>query len=881
MEPTCIDTLSVLLEQNVQPDPEAGVESAADACLVQQQFDDALSGYYQLDASTPRIATKVAYCEWMVGHYVEARDRLLAVEEELETDGIGLLCELILRDSDYKRRAADMETIWPRLQAIVASEAVPLIAATARANAWWPADDEDREQRHRDLERLLSLHPNSQHLRLSLAAAKKHAGASIADRHALLRAWQYPSPMPRYLWESAIVASEADEFDEALENLSQLEKCERRSESPSRNLLLNIALARCDIAVASNAPDAISRIDRLLSDESLNSDDRARVARVALAAACSIAPERISTLADNYLTALEAKEYGFSLSRAELTDEPFPIDGSGWDTYGESWSCGDLTGWRSVLIEVPSERARLFFRAAFCVAEIDAQYYETEDTFSPSTEWWDSLADLLGDVSRHKEEFGGRLLSLDAAIRAYRHRPNWARTGQDWIASEWSTNKNEHYDTHGWLTLQAVRRSKSSARVFTTGVIKQLRDNLPAAPLACDLVLDLIQILVDLEVRQELYMLMQRVAEGDDRPDVHFYCGLAASWTNRDVEARAAYAQVLEKQPNNHSAIFNSLLLCKTHSDTSFLDRLETFVAQYPEERQEEKQELSAALANARQRCEDKEAVKRELIRIELSKYPKLVENQVEPKDISLRAAVALLALFRCAKAQPGDEVLPPFEGCDTPFSSAIGSRRILFDLMQTGLIAVDPHTKLDAFSIKDGKVSGWFMGNIRWCISPAAGSLVERLRDSNGEIPDSWRREIESLALEIARGEIVEYLNHLANERGWPEPGNTEEVSDLTRALVNEVPVAQAFHLAYLGAMSASDYKQKYPVSRQQAADMLVKRTGQRLESLRDGRLAPRAYDRPWKLPRSAVSLALWGTILDMGDNGFRERIADAVANL
>jgi hypothetical protein len=166
MEPTRINTLSVLLEQNVQPDPEAGMESAADACLVQRQFDDALSGYYQLDVSTPRIATKVAYCEWMVGHYAEARNRLFAVEEELEADGIGLLCELIRRDSDFKRRAADMEAIWPLLQAVIASESVPLIAATARARTWWPPDNEDREQRHRDLERLLSLHPESQHLRL-------------------------------------------------------------------------------------------------------------------------------------------------------------------------------------------------------------------------------------------------------------------------------------------------------------------------------------------------------------------------------------------------------------------------------------------------------------------------------------------------------------------------------------------------------------------------------------------------------------------------------------------------------------------------------------------------------------------------------------------
>ncbi|CAM5479979.1 hypothetical protein ECAE60S_03201 [Eoetvoesiella caeni] len=159
--------------------------------------------------------------------------------------------------------------------------------------------------------------------------------------------------------------------------------------------------------------------------------------------------------------------------------------------------------------------------------------------------------------------------------------------------------------------------------------------------------------------------------------------------------------------------------------------------------------------------------------------------------------------------------------------------------------------------------------------------SLVERLRSLNGTIPESWRRDVHPLALEIARGEITEYLDFLAQERGWPGPRNTEEVSDLTRVLVDELPVAQALHLAYLGAMSASDYKQKYPVSGQQAADMLIKRTGQRLESMRDGRFPAKAYDRPWKLPRSAISFALWGTILGMEDNGFTHRIADLTASL
>jgi hypothetical protein len=137
MVPTRTHTLSALLDEPIQPDPEAGLESAADACLVQHRHDEALSGYYQLDAAIPRVATKIAFCEWMVGQYDDARNRLLGLEDELDADGIGLLCELIRSSTDYERRKTEMNTIWPRLQAVISSDSVPLLAALARSQAWW------------------------------------------------------------------------------------------------------------------------------------------------------------------------------------------------------------------------------------------------------------------------------------------------------------------------------------------------------------------------------------------------------------------------------------------------------------------------------------------------------------------------------------------------------------------------------------------------------------------------------------------------------------------------------------------------------------------------------------------------------------------------
>ncbi|WP_155753894.1 hypothetical protein [Burkholderia cepacia] len=874
-------TLSALLEGVVRPDPDASLESAADACLVQRQYDDALSGYYQLDALIPRIATKIAFCEWMVGHYDHARALLTDLEAQRDPDGIGLLCELIRHDTDYKRRKADMEAIWPSLRGAASAESVPIIVAIARSQAWWPGDDEDRDQRHLDIERLLSLHPASQHIRLEVLAGMRRAGASAEEQYTVLSAWHHHSPMPRYLWELANVAAAAGKREEALEYLGKLEERERRSESPARRLLLEIELARCDIAVKQRVPDSLSHFDRLLSDSSLCSDDRTRVVRAALDAACKLAPERVSTFADEFLKALESTGYWFSVGPSELFNDAYPISGDGWDDYGHTWPCGDLMPHREILVATPQGRAGLFFRAAFAVADIDEQYDAVDERPALSTQFWDSVAILLGDFEGHESEFGGRLLSLHAAVRAHCHRPNWAMIGKDWIASEWAAAQNGHDYTHGRLTLEAAGGEADSVRIFASGVIKQLRDRPLPVPSSYDLVEGLVETLVEHKLSQELHQLMKIVADGDERPEVQFYLGLAAQRTRHQVAARSAYQRVLAQQPHHHSAIYNSLLLCTSTEDSPFLDQIAPLVAQYSEDEREEKQELVDALAKARQRCEDKEAVKWRGIRQALAAYPAFQDGEVGPADISLRAAVALLALMRCANAEPGDSELPPFDGCGMSFAPGPGGRRVLFDLLNTGLITVHPNTSTDAFVFEDGVVSGWHLGSIRWSLSPSCESLIERLRLLNGAIPESWRRDVHLLAFEIARGEVVEYLDFLAQERGWPEPRDTENVADLTRALVNELPVAQAFHLAYLGAMSASDYKQKYPVSRQQAADMLVRRTGLRLESVRNGRFPAKAYDRPWKLPRSAVSFALWGTILDMGDSGFTHRIADLVATL
>ncbi|WP_131723281.1 MULTISPECIES: hypothetical protein [Burkholderia] len=881
MKPTEFHTLSSLLERKVSPDPEAGLECAADACLVSSRYDEALSGYCQLDLTIVRIATKMAYCEWLVGSYDEARTRLVELGDYLEDDGIGLLSLLIVVDADYTRRRADMEAVWPRLQAVIVADAVPLIAAVARSQGFWPADSEDREPRRQDVERLLELHPANQFIRLAVLLERQIEGADSAEQYALLKEGMNQASAPRYLWEAAKVAANVGQPVEALEYLNQLEARERRSLNPARNLLFQIELARCIIATVENVPDPMSGFDRLLADATLGGEYRVTAHLAALEAACRIAPERLSELGDHYLEARLAKGYGLGFEAYDLSNDTMPVEGAGWDTWAHSWSCGDVRPLLTMLGTASQGRASLFFRACYANLKIDEQTDEGVEVTDLPTPFWDGLADVLGDIAGHEVEFSGRLLSLHTAIRAHRADPDWIEIGQHWIASEWAAKHDKYAVTHGTLTADLACREAESTQRFAAGIIAWLKSNPVPAPSGYDIVEGVLDELRSREVRAEFFQLIEIVSQGDDRPDVQFDLGLGAQWMKNDATARIAYQRTLANQPANGSAIFNALLLCRSSADAQFLEKIAGFVENFPTSASGRKTELESALGSARKRCEDVDSAKRRMISAELSRYPALVERRIEPADISLRSAVALLALFRCANAEPGDDDLQPFKESAIPFAPVLSCRRILFELLETGLVTVHPKTSIDAFAFKDGELTGWRFESIRWQLSPSCEFLVDRLRSLSGSIPEAWRGEVQQFALEIARGEVLEYLNFLAEERGWPEPRDTEDVADLTRALVNELPVAKAFHMAYLGAMSASDYKQKYPVSGQQASDMLVKRAGQRLESVRAGRFPAREFERPWKVARSAVSFALWGTILDMGDDGFTRLFRDVAGEL
>ncbi|HBM2894698.1 hypothetical protein [Klebsiella michiganensis] len=854
-------------------------ESVADGYLNLSQHEQALFGYLQLDTTEPRIIAKTAYCEWMVGSYDDARKRLIEYGENLDADGIGLLSKLISIDRDYKRSEEDEKSIWPRLQAVTSARTVPLVAVFARFQRMWPGDACNPTQRLQDTEYLLSLYPGCQPLRLSVLIDMQDADVSADEQYAFLQTFQYQSLMPRYLWVAAGIAAKAGKFDEALDYLRRLEVYERHSDPPSHQVLWEIELARCDIQAKTNKLAPLSGFIQLSNDTSYSIENRTIACRAALAVACEVAINEIPVLANNFIGLLASSKYGVEFSSLELLNEPEPFTGEHWDNYVLSWSSFDLRPYKTLLLSASQERARRFFRA-ISVTELLDNEYEFTDTPELSAEFWDNLAESLGDVTPYPEEFDGKLLSLYTIIHSHRDRPNWAILGQYWVTSEWLAYQNNCDLTYNWLIPEIVGNHADSTRKFATGVIKFLKSHPIPSPTAYNLVQELVGSLVEYRQCKELYQLMAVISDGDERVSVQFYLGWSSQEMNYKAKAISAYRNVLLAEPEHYSAIFNMLLLCTTQADRSLLDQLEQHVTLFSGN-EDKKQKLTDELESARKRCEDKNTAKKQIIAGYLSEFPPLMEHSIKPEDISLRVAVALLALYRCTNAEPDDIELSSLDESSLSFSPVISNRSILFNLLNSGLTSIHPDTNPDAFSVADGEIAGVRFGAVRWRMSQSCEALIGQLRTLNGNIPKHWHKELLPFARELAQGEIVEYLGSLAEERKWPKPRNTENLADLTRELVNELSVSQAFYLAYLGAMSASDYKQKYPVSAQQAADVLVKRTGDRLESVRSGRFPAQHYDRPWKVPRSAVSFVLWGTILNRGDDGFNQRVADLVSSI
>jgi hypothetical protein len=370
--------------------------------------------------------------------------------------------------------------------------------------------------------------------------------------------------------------------------------------------------------------------------------------------------------------------------------------------------------------------------------------------------------------------------------------------------------------------------------------------------------------------------LADLVAAGSEDPGAIFDAALGAHWCNDHGRAISLYWDVLSRESTHFSALHNLLLLCRSQKYAKDVERAAKLVEAFPADESENNGKLRQILADAHEACRDPNEVARGVVQAELSQYPALITGLQKAAKVPLQDAVTLLTLTRICDPEDGSLVLQPFDRSGQLFSPTTLHRRGLFRLMQSGLIQIASDTPTAAFDIKESRVRGYYFDRMWWRISPATISLVQSIQELSAKSvwPQAWCEAARTIAASIAEEECVQYLMHVADDRGWPSPDDDAKVHALAKSLVQNVSVSQAFYLIYLGAMAASDHKQRHPVSNQQASNVIVLRASQRLDTwMTEGRQV-KSYSRNKHVPRSVLAQVFHDEFLGVGERAFSERV-------
>lgn len=100
---------------------------------------------------------------------------------------------------------------------------------------------------------------------------------------------------------------------------------------------------------------------------------------------------------------------------------------------------------------------------------------------------------------------------------------------------------------------------------------------------------------------------------------------------------------------------------------------------------------------------------------------------------------------------------------------------KVLIHLYQTGLIAIHPESRLDAFSINNDEVR-YSPRNVTWAplVAFERGAIREAIEFLEhvfqaGFWREEWRKEVQSMGRRIALEECLEYLIYSVNEHHLP----------------------------------------------------------------------------------------------------------------
>lgn len=859
-------TLTEILQGVSLPFPSATVEHAGDQALFDEDWSKAIAAYEHCDEGSVRVDEKWGWCLVQSEAWSDATALLSPQRDRLSSTGLAALAVASVGgwSARYRLDEPKKALLEELLGEALANDGPAYLAYVALF--WFKSHRRDGDALLAHAGSAVSLYPDSCFFRLQLAECIGRQGGDEAERYAVLEAGLGANVTTEYLWTCASSAERLARWDDALAYLERALAMTIAHGERARTAAQQLRIKKAEILIsAGRAQEAVALYRELATLDVAADRDIVLVARRALLAiACRGGDaERTDDALRSWLAVAIPSLGRFTFSDL-LEGEYEPLRFFDGEVGGFAAS-ESLVPYLAQLLGVAEANERGLVRFLFAGRE-----RESDDDYDRQ-----AFAEAMLEAA--EETSDPVILAALATAYAVKKRPHWRLAGSTWARCELRCLSAGSQSAEAGPLDAVDSPSVAAIEAYAKGM-REVFEQVAPSPHLAEIFSSLRDVLSENKIYRAFRELAELAALESEDPNVIFFEALGAHWCRDHGRAITRYWDVLSRDQAHYSSLHNLLLLYRAPQYAAATERVAALVEALPADESEARAKLLGLLADARDACRDPNDAIRAAIRRELGQYPTLIKELPKAAKIPLQDAVTLMTLMRMCDPADGSLVLEPFGQSGKLFSPTVAHRKGLFRLLQTGLVAIDEDTPPGAFEVNGERVRGYRFDRMWWRVSPATLSLTQSIEElaTKSVWPRAWSEAARPLAEAIAEEECVQYLMHVADDRGWPSPDDDAKVHALAKSLVRQVSVSQAFYLIYLGAMAASDHKQRHPVSNQQASNVIVLRASQRLETWMSESRQLRSYSRCKHVPRSVISQVFHDEFLGVGERAFSERVGE-----
>lgn len=245
--------------------------------------------------------------------------------------------------------------------------------------------------------------------------------------------------------------------------------------------------------------------------------------------------------------------------------------------------------------------------------------------------------------------------------------------------------------------------------------------------------------------------------------------------------------------------------------------------------------------------------------------------RQIEPGDLSLKAAVALIALVRSGGWDDKENVRP-WGASGAPWTpDAIHYQRHLLNTL-LGEQLVAPFPDSEAFPESTRKERTWRPEHASWVVlHPAPTQFIRQIIETaESEVwPEEWRQHWMDVGQSLGHAEGWEFCSMSMERRNLPMPGETA-LKELITDLLRHFSVSRCYRLLWMGAARATDAMAQRNLNRKHAANYMIGACQRAADRARAEGWDLKGFGRNHDLPRSEMSHVLHDVFLNHGEDGF-----------